>query len=130
MDVKQFIKFGLVGGSGVIVNTAVLYYLTDVVGFYYILSSLIATELSILNNFVWNDLWTFKENRAVSRLRRICTYHLISVGGAVINISILYGMTQLGMYYLISNGVGIVVAFVWNFCMNKKVTWTTNAQNR
>jgi dolichol-phosphate mannosyltransferase len=130
MDVKQFIKFGLVGGSGVIVNTVVLYGLTDFVGIYYLASSLIATELSILNNFVWNDLWTFKENRAVSRLRRICTYHIISVGGAVINISILYGLTQLGVYYLLSNGVGIVVAFGWNFLMNKKVTWTTNAQNR
>lgn len=125
---KKVFKFGLVGLSGIVVNMGVLWYLTEFVGFYYLVSSLFAIELAILNNFVWNDLWTFKagaSHKLSSQWHRIISFHVVSAGGLVINMGILYLLTSVGgVYYLISNIIGILVAFGWNFMVNRRVTWT------
>ena len=64
----RFIKFGIVGASGVVVNLAVLY-----LGHAYLFSALetgpkkpyfslaLAITLATLNNFSWNRLWTWAD---------------------------------------------------------------------
>jgi dolichol-phosphate mannosyltransferase len=124
---KKVFKFGIVGLTGIVVNMAILYYLTEYVGLFYLVSSLFAIELSILNNFFWNDLWTFRstrEHRLSSRWHRLIAFHGVSAGGLVINLGILYFLTSVfGVYYLVSNFLGILVAFIWNFLLNRRVTW-------
>jgi dolichol-phosphate mannosyltransferase len=128
---KSIFKFGLVGLSGIVLNMGVLWYLTELVGFYYLVSSLVAIELSIINNFIWNDLWTFKSgtsHKLTSRLHRFISFHAVSAGGLVINMGILYLLTSVGgMYYLISNIIGILVGFGWNFMVNRRVTWKSRS---
>ena len=125
---KKVFKFGLVGLSGIVVNMGVLWYLTEFVGFYYLVASLFAIELSILNNFLWNDIWTFRaagEHKLTSRWHRVLSFHIVSAGGLIINMGILYLLTSIfGVYYLVSNLIGILVAFAWNFFVNRRVTWT------
>ena len=124
---KRVFKFGLVGISGIFVNMGLLWYLTEFVGLFYLVSSLFAIEFSILNNFIWNDLWTFKSgasHKLSSRLHRLISFHVVSAGGLVINMGILYLLTSVGgVYYLISNIIGILVGFGWNFMVNRRVTW-------
>ena len=89
--------------------------------------SFVAIELSIINNFVWNDIWTFgnEKNQKISLVtHRFFSYHIVSIGGMLINIGVLVFFTEiLGIYYLISNLVGIFVAFSWNFLVNRLTTW-------
>lgn len=102
----------------------ILWLLTQFAGFYYLWASLIAIEVSILNNFTWNDLWTFRERRQVPFRVRLITFHLISLVGGGINWLVLFLLTQVGgIFYLISNLVGIGVAFLWNYHANNKITW-------
>jgi dolichol-phosphate mannosyltransferase len=92
------------------------------------LASPIAIEFSILNNFIWNDLWTFgsAENQKVSsRWHRLVTFNLVSVGGAVINYAIFLLLTTwFAVYYLAAQLIGILIAFIWNFLVNRRLTWT------
>ena len=124
---KRVFKFGLVGLSGIVINMGVLWYLTEFVGFYYLVSSLFAIELSILNNFVWNEFWTFKgirQHQLSSRWHRIISFHVVSAGGLVINMGVLYFLTSIvGVFYLTSNLIGIMVGFGWNFLLNRNITW-------
>jgi len=124
---KRVFMFGIVGLTGIVVNMGVLWYLREFVSLDLLLAGFIATELSILNNFLWNDLWTFrsaKGRKYSSRWHRLVTFNLVSVGGVVINLSLLYILsTQFGMYYLVSNMIGILVAFAWTFMVNRRFTW-------
>jgi len=125
-EIRNVIKFGIVGISGIIVNTGILYILSEFFGIFYIISSLFAIELSIINNFIWNDLWTFgHEKQKISKVtNRFFSYHIVSIGGMVINIGVLVFLTEvLGIYYLISNLLGILIAFSWNFLVNRTITW-------
>jgi dolichol-phosphate mannosyltransferase len=125
---KKLLKFGMVGISGILVNMGVLYYLKEFAGFYYLVASFFAIELSILNNFLLNDLWTFRssgDHKLSSRWHRLVAFHIVSAGGLVINMGILWLLTGIfGVYYLVSNLVGILIAFAWNFLVNRRITWT------
>ncbi len=62
LDKKKFIKFGTVGFFGYLVNAIGLYFFTKwefpgpaAWGF--------ATELAIISNFIFNNAWTFKQDK-------------------------------------------------------------------
>jgi len=104
-----------------------LYALTEVAGLYYLVSAAIAIEVSIVNNFIWNDAWTFKSARDLRLERKISrfgSFQAVSVGGLVINMVILYLLADVaGIYYLVANLVGILIAFAWNYGVNRHLTW-------
>ncbi|WP_292730832.1 glycosyltransferase family 2 protein [Methanoculleus sp.] len=123
----KIVRFGLVGLSGILVNMGLLYALTEVAGLYYLVSALIAIELSIMSNFVWNDVWTFrsaKDLRIGRNLLRFWSFQAVSMGGLAINVAILYLLADAaGVYYLIANLAGISIAFAWNYAANRHYTW-------
>ncbi len=104
-----------------------LYALTEVAGLYYLVSAAIAIELSIMSNFVWNDIWTFrsaKDLRIGRNLLRFWSFQAVSMGGLAINVAILYLLADAaGVYYLIANLAGILTAFAWNYAVNRHYTW-------
>lgn len=126
-ELARFFKFGLVGASGVLVNQGLLWLLTELGGLFYLLSSVIAIETSIISNFLLNDFFTFRDRRppgARSRLERLLKFNLVSLGGLVINLGTLWLFTSVfGVYYLISNLFGIALAFLWNYGVNTWWTW-------
>ena len=125
----KIVRFGLVGLSGIFVNMGLLYALTEIAGLYYLVSAAIAIELSIVNNFIWNDVWTFKSSRDLRfgrRIQRFLSFQAVSVGGLAINMVVLYLLADIaGVYYLVANLVGIFVAFAWNYMVNRHFTWKT-----
>jgi dolichol-phosphate mannosyltransferase len=124
---ENVMKFGIVGISGIVVNLCILYLLVQYLHTYDLLASGIAIELSILNNFIWNDLWTFqavKNQLYSSRWHRLAAFNVISAGGVVINLGIFYFLTRgFAVYYLFAQFIGILIAFVWNFFVNRNLTW-------
>ncbi|MCK9466698.1 MAG: glycosyltransferase family 2 protein [Thiopseudomonas sp.] len=126
-EFKRFIKFCLVGGSGVLVNTGLLWLFTEKAGLFYALSSVIAIETSIITNYLLNHLFTFKDRRvpgAKAFILKMAKFNLVSLGGLIINIGILSFFTEIfGLYYLLSNLIGIAGATLWNYFVNNWWTW-------
>ena len=55
---------------------------------------------------------------------RMRKFHITAAGGFVINYALLWSVTEfLCLHYLLSNLVGIMAAFLWNYCVNVKWTW-------
>lgn len=59
-DKQRFLKFGIVGGTGFIVNFVGLELLKRV-GLSTYFATLLATEAAIISNFIFNNVWTFKD---------------------------------------------------------------------
>jgi putative flippase GtrA len=89
-------------------------------------AGVIATEFAICSNFLFNEIWTFynKANTLQTIHSRFIKFNIISVGGLIISVSILMFLTYLGVYYLLANLIGIFVAFLWNYKINRRFTWT------
>jgi len=123
MEPKRFLKFCIVGISGVGVNIGLYLLLTRELMVFYLLSSAIAIEVSILSNFTLNNFWTFRDRTSQTFLQRIIRFNSISIAGAVINITILAVLHgRFGFGDVVSQLIGIGVATFWNYGMN--ITWT------
>jgi dolichol-phosphate mannosyltransferase len=125
---KRFVKYSVVGASGVLVNMGVLAALTST-GMGYVRAGALAVEAAIATNFLLNETWSFadfarRSPRLTARVKRFLNFNLFCLGGAVINLAVLWVLTdRAGLHYLISNLVGIGAATLWNYGMNANITW-------
>lgn len=126
---KKIFKFGIVGLTGVVVNLAVLNLLliAGITGYSGYIALFFAIVVSILNNFLWNDLWTFRDSakRGVTSVwQRLWAFYTVSAGGAVINYGVAILLTHFtGMKIDIADFIGILIGFIWNFLVNRRFTW-------
>ena len=122
---EEFIKFGIVGGSGVFVNMGLLYVFTRFLSIPLEIASPIAIWVSILTNFFLNNLWTFKKREThIPFWTRLLRYHLVSGLAGIVNYLILLLLVnQIGMHDLLSNLIGIAVGTVINYSLNSFWTW-------
>jgi dolichol-phosphate mannosyltransferase len=126
-ELGMLIKFAAVGLSGVVVNEGVYWLLTRFGGLaaYDYLAVVIGIEVSIITNFVLNDTFTFAKRRAGKSFPgRLLKFNLICLAGAAIQWGLFMLFTRVfGVYDLLSNFIGIVVAFLWNYFINRNWTW-------
>ncbi len=120
------LRFGCVGLIGVAVNSALLWVLTEQGHLYYLLSSVIATEVAILVNFALNHKWTFAafgdEKPLVEKLVK---FNVVSLGGLVLTVSMLFVLKQFaGLQYMLANTMAIGFAATWNYVVNRRWTWS------
>lgn len=135
LPVNRFLRFAAVGLSGVVVDMGVLYLLSDpsTLGWGLTRSKIIAAELAIINNFIWNDAWTFadvsrNQTQLAQRLRRFGKFQLICLAGLVLNTILLnLQFNLLGMNRYLANGIAIGLVTGWNFWLNLKLSWRATA---
>ena len=121
----SLLQYSLVGTSGVVVNLGTLN-----LGLWAGLSEPAALawalELPVLTNFWLNNLWTFAQHR-VTRwgwLVGLAKFHLVCTVGAGINYSLaLFLSLKLGLNLYLADLVGILIATLWNYLLNKRFTW-------
>jgi dolichol-phosphate mannosyltransferase len=128
---NRFLRFAVVGLSGVIVDMGLLFLLSDptTLGWGLTRSKLIAAETAIINNFLWNDAWTFGDVSAhqrgfKQRLRRFGKFQLICLAGVALNTILLnlqFNLLHMNRY--VANAVAIAVVTGWNFWLNLKLSW-------
>ncbi len=125
VDWKQLLKYALVGVSGLIVNTGCLYLLTEYVGIFYLVSGVIASEISIITNFLLNDKFTFSNDGVkYSRRHRFILYNSVSLIGTYILMICMFILTEhFGIYYIYANWCGVGIVFCINYILNKHITW-------
>jgi len=123
---KKIFTFGIVGISGIVVNLVILQLLL-MAGISGEIALVFAIAVAILNNFIWNDLWTFRSSpkrQSTSIWHRLWLFYTVSAGGAIINYGIAMALTSLaGMNIFLSDAIGILVGFGWNFLINRRFTW-------
>jgi dolichol-phosphate mannosyltransferase len=130
-SISRFIRFGLVGLSGVFVDMTILYLLSDpsTLGWGLTRSKVIAAELAIVNNFLWNDRWTFgdisrHQQTRRKRFKRFLKFNIICFLGLVFNVLLLNLLfNTLGMNRYLANLIAIAATTFWNFWINLKLSW-------
>ena len=121
---KTFIKFAVVGLSGVIVNLGIFTLLLQANVNKYIASP-ISIEVSIITNFLLNNYWTFRSRKSYDRVRikglKFNAVSLVSLGVSYttfVILSMLFPETAPAVHQLI----GIAPAMLINYFLNSY--WT------
>ncbi|MFM8501714.1 MAG: GtrA family protein [Fluviibacter sp.] len=135
----RFIKFGIVGASGVVVNLAVLYigqeYLFNEIAQQTLrlnLSLALAIFIATISNFFWNRRWTWqdrKQHRTVPVAVQFGQYAL----ACWVGIAVQFGLTNLFalfLHYMVANLIAVVIASLFNFVANDFWTFGRLKMNR
>ncbi|HET9593621.1 MAG TPA: GtrA family protein [Solirubrobacterales bacterium] len=120
----QLLKFGLVGGSGYLINLAVFALLADSLGVHHVLAAVGAFCVAVTNNFLWNRYWTFGpgEGPAHFQAARFFTVSLASLGLNIAVLELLISNHMTGE--LTAQAIAVAVAMPFNFLGNKLWTFT------
>ncbi len=132
---ERFIRYALVGLSGVLVDMAVLYLLSDGLGLALTRSKIVAAEVAIISNFFWNDAWTFadvaqRQKGWQQRLKRLLKFNVICVSGLILNVLLLnvfYNLVFGQALKYVANLIAIGVVALWNFWLSLKLRWRVTA---
>ena len=128
---KHALQFYIVGASGVLVNLGILYILTDIAGFWYVASQIIAISASITTNFFFNRYWTFGSH--VEDKKNYVMYIkflIISAIGMAIQLGITVTLVESSAFYhMYGAGIGIAVASGINYVLNRRVTFGIKFKN-
>ena len=123
----KYVKFCVVGGSGVFVDMGVIYLLAGLGEWNATGSKIIAAEVALFNNFIWNDLWTFRgegERRWRAWFIRLGKFNLICAAGIGLSVLLLHiQVYALGINLYAANFIAIVIASIWNFQVNSRFSW-------
>lgn len=125
----RFLRFGVVGFSGIFVDMAMFSLLRQSVGLSLSASAMLSGEVAIINNFLWNDLWTFGDIASRQRgwakgAKRLLKFNLICLAGLVLNVSIVNLLSVgLGLNEYGGKLMAIAAVTLWNFWINLKLNW-------
>ncbi|MBL1209042.1 glycosyltransferase [Geminocystis sp. GBBB08] len=129
--ISRFLRFAIVGFSGVFIDMIFLFLLSDpsTLALPLTRSKIIASELAIINNFLWNDAWTFrdiskKQPSKRQKIKRFIKFNIVCLAGLIINVLLLnffFNMLSLNRY--LANFIAIAFVTLWNFWLNLKLSW-------
>jgi dolichol-phosphate mannosyltransferase len=135
LQVSRFFRFCVVGCSGLVIDTTLLFVFSDprTLGWGLTRSKVLAAEVALLNNFIWNDLWTFgalsqHQNAFGQRVKRFLKFNAICSLGIFFNVVILnIEFNYFHMNRYIANLVAIGLVTLWNYKSNKEFSWRVTA---
>ncbi|BDU50921.1 GtrA family protein [Haliovirga abyssi] len=127
---KLFIKFGIVGISGVIVNM-IVYSILIFMNINYLIAATISFFIAVTNNFIWNNIWTFKgKAEHKSFKRKYFSFLLISGINFIVNILVLRLLVEnFSINKILSQLIGIGVASTLNFLGNYFIVFKEKNQD-
>jgi len=124
----QFIRYGVVGASGVVIHLFTLYLLHVVMGLVYPVSLVFAIETATVSNYILNNQWTFKEHRFLGLLwwKGLAKFNLACMLGSALNLAIGWYLVEKTVPWFYASVLGIWVGMSWNYLSNRFFTWGEN----
>ena len=131
----------MVGVSGTVVDFSIFNLLSVAVGLPVILSSVGSFLIAVINNFIWNRVWTYPESKESKLSGQLVKFSIVSVFGLLIRTPLfaliekpvislserLLGGTLPIKPEIIGHNIAlafvIVVVLFWNYFINRKWTY-------
>jgi putative flippase GtrA len=127
------LKFNAVGAIGILVQLAALALFKGVLRIPYLLATVLAVEIAVLHNFVWHELWTWKDRRgAGSALWRLLRFNLgngaISILVNLVIMRLLVG--RFHMQYLLANLIAVSAGAIANYLVSDLFVFRSAGSSR
>lgn len=115
---EQLVKFCVVGATGYAVNLGVFSVLVLAFDVHYIPAAACSFLVAVANNYTWNRLWTFRDQRGHIGYQgmRFLVVSTIALGA---NLLVLHLLVSAGLLEVVAQAIAIVLVTPVNFVGNK-----------
>jgi dolichol-phosphate mannosyltransferase len=113
---KQFAKFCIVGFSGLFVDVTTLIIAVEVFDFSTLWGFALSASVATVNNFAWNVLWAFRDRggKRHHQFMKFASLYIFDIFAATATAE---ALTRIGVWYVLSRFITIVIVTVWNYLM-------------
>lgn len=119
----RFVRFGIVGASGMIIDFGVTWLCKEKLRWNKYLSNSLGFILAATNNYCWNRLWTF-QSESVEIAREYFSFVFIALIGLGLNNLIVWLLHEKAhLHFYFSKLIAIGCVMIWNFSMNYVFTF-------
>ena len=116
--VQKFIKFGITGVSGMVIDFFLTWLFKDVVHLNQFLANAIGFSAAVTSNYIINRQWTFRD-RQTKAVPQFAAFLAVSLIGLLLNSSVIFLFnTLLNVNFYISKVLAVFIVFFWNFSLN------------
>ena len=119
----EFLKFGVVGLSGVLIDFFVTWLFKEKIEINKYIANAAGFSLAVINNFLLNRYWTFEANHDALPTQFV-KFVLIALAGLTINSILLLIILRFLHFNFYVTKLGVIgMVFFWNFYMNYLFTF-------
>ena len=119
----KFIKFGVVGFSGVLIDFGVTYLLKEKLRLSKYLANSVGFAFAVTSNFVLNRIWTFESHDNLVWVQ-YAKFILVALIGLALSNAMIYVLTERKkLNFYLTKVIAIGVVMVWNFIANYQFTF-------
>ena len=125
MNAIKFVKFGIVGFSGLAIDFFITWLFKEKIGLNKYISNGLGFLFAVVNNYFLNKYFTFQNNDP-HLTTQFFSFLLIAFIGFLLNTSLLYLLqknTKINFY--VCKLIVTVLVFFWNFSINSIYTINT-----
>ncbi len=126
-ELGRMIAFGLVGLSGIVVNTAALWSFHNGLGIHHLIGAAMATQVSTLWNFALVDILVYRRDRPGTAPRRAARFFLLNNLLLLLRLPVLQALVWAGTHVLVANGITLVALFLVRFFLSDRVIYSANS---
>src|SRR4029077_12372470 len=108
----RFIAFGLVGLSGIFVNSAALWFFYHTLGWNHLVGAALATQFSTTWNFLLVDLAVYRKRAGGSRAGRALRFFIMNNLLLLARLPVLQLLIDWGLAILVANAITLMLLFV------------------
>jgi putative flippase GtrA len=128
-EALRFVCFGVIGGTGLVVNTATLWFFYHGLGWNHLIGASLATQASTTWNFLLVDLLLYRKRANGSRLGRGFRFFLMNNLLLLARLPVLQLLVDRGLGVLVANGITLVLLFVVRFVVSDRAIFAPGTQD-
>lgn len=127
-------RFFIAGAIGFSVDVGLLYFFTEIAGFWYLFSATLAFLAAFAVSFLLQKFWTFSDP-TTNRIRGQATiYFILTLVNLFLNNTILYVAVEfVGQHYILGQMIASLIVAVWSFFIYRwlfRKVIATESQNK
>lgn len=119
----KFIRFGIVGASGIIVDFGVTALCKDVFKIQKFVSNGIGFTMAATSNYILNRFWTFQSTNPEVFLEFIKFFSVSLIGLAINTLVLYFTLKKFKWNFYFAKIIAIGVTMIWNFVANLLFTF-------
>ncbi len=118
----KIMRYVISGGMATITNVLFLYIFTDLIGFWYVLSAVIAYLISFIVSFTMQKYWTFRDSSNDRMNSQILFYVILNIVNLGLNTLGIFLFVHFGhIYYLLAQIIVSVLIATESFFIYRLV---------
>ena len=116
----QLLRYFFAGSVAFIFDFVSLYFLTEYIGMYYLVSAMFAFLIGLAINYVISVRWVFKNRNLKSKKMEGLIFAGVGLAGLLLNNIFIWFFTEIFYYnYMVSKIITTAMVFFWNFFIRK-----------